>query len=344
MSIVLIAALALGAAAPSPAPAAPPPAIEIHVDPFADMHSWVRRLAEVKGELPAVPGLPEAVEAVRALDAQLGRGLDWELVDSPVTRVESAEGFAKLASGFPETKTLLGGKAVRLREGALRLAEAYRKLEKPFLKTVWPRHREAVEIAAATLRRDFLPRAPALYEDLKKSLDLPVPSHPIPVYLVAEGQFPGAVTYRAPGGAVCIVAANMAAGTQWLEAVLHETIHALDITAEGSVLDDLRGRLEQLDPPGSPREVHDFVHTVMFVQAAGTVRRVIDPAHKDYGDVNGYYPKVPRATAVVVPAWRAYLAGEVSREAALARIAAGFAAANDKGGPKAAPKKPAGEG
>ncbi len=65
----------------------------------------------------------------------------------------------------------------------------------------------------------------------------------------------------------------------------------------------------------------------MFVQAAGTVRKVLDPGHKDYGDTAGYYPKVPRATAVVRPAWEAYLRGEISRDAALERIAAGFAQA-----------------
>jgi hypothetical protein len=70
--------------------------------------------------------------------------------------------------------------------------------------------------------------------------------------------------------------------------------------------------------------VHDFVHTLMFVQAAGTVRRVLDPGHKDYGDVDGYYAKVPRAAAVVVPAWRDYLDGKISREAAVEKIVAGM--------------------
>ncbi|HEY2739835.1 MAG TPA: hypothetical protein VGK45_15615, partial [Thermoanaerobaculia bacterium] len=328
------------AAAPAPPPATSPALIELHLNPFVDMHSWVRRLVEKKAELPAIPELAGAAEAVRALDAELGGGLAWGFVDGPVAQAVNAESFAKLAADLPETKELFGGKTVQLRAGAVRLATAYRALEKPFLEIVWPRHREAVEAAAAALRHDLLPRAPAVYEDLQKNLGLPVPSRPIPVYLVAEEPFPGAVTYPVPGGAVCIVAADMAQGTQKLEAVIHETIHALDVVTEGSVLDDLRRRLEKLDPPAPPREEHDFVHTLMFAQAAGTVRRVVDPAHKDYGDVNGYYPKVPRAAAVVVPAWRAYLNGEISREAALTRIVDGF----EKGGPKAAPQKAPGGG
>jgi hypothetical protein len=308
----------------APLPSTPPALIELHLNPFADMHSWVRRLVEKKTALPSIPGLSEAAETVRALDVELGGGLAWGVVEGPLAQASNADDFAKTATSFPETQELFGGKTVHLRAGGARLAAAYRALEKPFLETVWPRHREAVEAAAAALRRDLLPHAPAVYEDLQKRLGLPVPVHPIPVYLVAEAPFPGAVTHRAPGGAVCIVAADMAQGTQKLESVIHETIHALDVVTEGSVLDDLRRRLEKLDPPASPREEHDFVHTLMFVQAAGTVRRVIDPAHQDYGDVNGYYPKVPRAAAVVVPAWRAYLSGEISREAALDRIVEGF--------------------
>jgi hypothetical protein len=93
-------------------------------------------------------------------------------------------------------------------------------------------------------------------------------------------------------------------------------------------------------PGADPQEVHDFVHTVMFVQAAGSVRRVLDPGHKDYGDVKGYYARVGRAGTVVVPAWRDYLDGKIDREAALARIVAGFSKAKEKGDPQAAPKKP----
>lgn len=343
MLIALLAALVFAAPTPTPPrPSTPPALIELHLNPFLDMHSWVRRLVEKKAELPAIPELAGAAEAVRALDTELGGGLAWGVVEGTLAQASNADDFAKAAADFPETQEMFSGRTVHLRAGAVRLAAAYQKLEKPFLETLWPRHREVVEAAAAVLRRDLLPHAPALFADLEKSLGLPVPSHPIPVYLVVEAPFPGAVTHRAPGGAVCIVAADMAQGTQKLESVVHETIHALDVVTEGSVLDDLRRRLEKLDPPAPPREEHDFVHTLMFAQAAGTVRRVIDPAHKDYGDVNGYYPKVPRAAAVVVPAWRAYLSGEITREAALTRIVDGFK--NEKGGPKAAPQKPPGGG
>jgi len=323
MSITLAVLLSLFAA---PAPLTAPALLDVRIDPLMDMHHWVRRLAERKGELSAVAGLPDAVAAARRLDDELGSPLTWSTIDGAVSGAGNAEGFAKIAVELPESMPLPGGRTVRLREGAMQLAAAYQALEKPFLAAVWPRHREAVETAAAVLRRDLLPKAPAIYADIAEHLRLPVPARPIPVVLVAEGPFPGAVTHRLHGGGtVSIVAANAAQGTQWLETVVHETLHALDVSAEGSVLDELRDRLGKVEPKGSPKEIHDFVHTLMFVQAAVSIRRVIDPAHKDYGDVNGYYPKVPRATAVVVPAWRAYLNGEISRDAAIARIVDGFA-------------------
>jgi hypothetical protein len=100
-------------------------------------------------------------------------------------------------------------------------------------------------------------------------------------------------------------------------------------------------------PGASPGTVHDFVHTLMFAQAAGTTRAVFDPQHRDYGDLAGYYPKVPAAAAVVVPAWRSYLEGKITRDAALDRIGEGFVpkpAEKTKGDPQAAPNVSAGSG
>jgi hypothetical protein len=329
-ALVFAAALAFAQPAPQPTPAP----VELRVSPVVDLHFWVRKLAEQKGEVPTISGLPEAVAAARALQTELGGG--WGIVEGDFVGAESAADLLAIAERFPETASMRGGRTIRLREGAVRLARTYTSLEKPFLETVWPRHREAAEGLAAQLRRDLLPKAPQVYEDLARHLDVRVPSHPIPIYLTAEGPWPGAVTARTDReGAVCFVAADASTGSQLVEAVVHETIHALDVMAgEGGVLNGLRKRVGQED-------LRDFPHTVMFVQAAGTVRKVLDPAHKDYGDVEGYYSRVPKAAAVVVPAWRAYLAGEISRDEALNRIAA---ASNEKGGPKAAPETPPKDG
>jgi len=132
--------------------------------------------------------------------------------------------------------------------------------------------------------------------------------------------FPGAVTHYRAGraGGVCFVAVRDVDPLQLVESILHEATHALDIAWDGSgVLDELRKKLQESAPPVGRNVLHNVPHTLMFVHAAETVRRNIDPTHKHYGDVAGYYAKVPRATGAVRQPWIEYLDGKLSREDAL---------------------------
>jgi hypothetical protein len=314
------------------------PSWDFRVDPLMDLHFWVRNLSYGKGDLPNVEGLAPAVETVRQMNAELKDS--WGVYDGAFVGASSVEDLARSAAELPESLTLRNGQIIRLREGVARLAAAYRPLEKPFLEKIWPGHRELAEKGAALLRKTLLPRSSEIFADLSRHLGTPSPSSPIPVYLVASSPSPRAVTFRSRGGGVCVITLIDEPPSLAAEIALHESIHALDVAAgEASVFADLRRRLSQI-PGASPREIHDYVHTVMFAQTGSTVRRVFDPAHKDYGD-GGYYSNVPRAAVVVVPAWRDYNAGKINREAAVERIVAGFGE-KEKGGPKAAPEKPPG--
>lgn len=328
-------------------PPAPPAILELRINPLMDLHYWVRKQAVEKGELPAMEGLPAAVATVlRVGDVLEG---SWGLLDASFTEATTAEELARVAAQVPESITLRNGRTLPFRQSLADLAAAYKPVEKSFLATVWPRHREVVERASMALHKELLPKATEVYADLSRHLSVSIPKSPIPVYLVAAGPFPGAYTMRSQGLPFSVVALEGEADSQWVEIVVHESIHGLDVlTGEGSVLAELRRKLGQV-PGSNPREVHDFVHTLMFVQPASTVRRVLNPAHKDYGDVDGYYAKVPLAAAVVVPAWRDYLDGKITREAAVEKIVKGFTEgmAKEKGGPAvepSAPSKPPREG
>ena len=338
MRRTVLAALVLFVATLAFAEPAPPP-LDLRINPLMDLHYWVRKLGSEKGELPAVEGLPAAVAAARQAGNSLGDVRLWGILDGSFTEAASSAELAHVATQVPESVTLRDGKTtIPLRQDLAGLAAGYQGVEKGFLATVWPKHRETAERAAAALRKELFPKATEVYADISRHLGLPAPSAPIPVYLVGAAPSPGAFTQRSQSGPFSIVALEGEPDSQWVEIVVHETIHALDVQAgEGSVLAELRRRLGQV-PGADPQEVHDFVHTVMFVQAAGSVRRVLDPGHKDYGDVKGYYTRVGRAGTVVVPAWRDYLDGKVDREAALAKIVAGFKE-KEKGDPKAAPTK-----
>lgn len=322
---VLVLSGACQTVAPKPAAStAASPKLDLRVNPLMDLHYWVRKLAAEGGELPAVAGLPEAVAATRQAGLSLGDVGRWGILVGAFTDASTVEDLARVADEVPETFTLRDGKAIPIRQNLANLATAYRSLEPSFLATVWPQHRQIAERAAATLRQQLLPRIDEVYADLTQHLGAPSPDRPVPVFLVAMAPFPGAFSMLSQGGPFSVVALEGEPDSQWVEIVVHELIHGLDAQAgERSVLGDLRSRLEKV-PGASPRDVHDFVHTVMFVQAAGTVRRVLDPSHRDYGDGRGYYARVGRAAEVVVPAWRAYLDGKIDRETALEQIVAGF--------------------
>jgi hypothetical protein len=331
----------LGAQAPPP----PKPVLEFRINPLMDLHYWVRKLGSERTEksaLPAVQGLPAALAATNQAGISLGDPRLWGILDGSFTEASSAAELAHVATQIPETTTTRDGKSIPLRQDLAGLAAGYQGVEKGFLATVWPRHREITERAAAAVWKELFPKIPEVYAEIARRLDLPlpVPEAPLPIYLVAAAPFPGAFTMFTHEGPFSVVALEGEADSQWVEIVVHETIHALDVKAkEKSVLADLRRRLDAV-PGASPQESHDFVHTVMFVEAADAVRRVLDPSHKDYGDVRGYYARVGRAATVVVPAWREYLDGKSTREEALAKIVAGFSEGlpkKEKGDPKAAP-------
>lgn len=336
-AVLLLLALSMTGPAAAQEKPAPAPSWDFRVEPLMDLHFWVRNLSYGKGDLPAVEGLGPAVETVRQMNAELKES--WGVYDGAFVGVSNVEDLAKSAPELPESLTLRNGQTIRLREGVARLAAVYRPLEKPFLEKVWPGHRQSAEKAAALLRKTLLPRSSEVFSDLSLRLGVPAPSSPIPVYLVNSAPFPRAMTFRSRGSGVCVIALIDEPPSVAAEMTLHESIHALDVAAgEASVFADLRRRLSQV-PGASPQEIHDFVHTVMFAQAAATVRRVFDSNHKDYGDTSAYYPKVTRAAAVVLPAWKDYNEGKITREAAVERIVAGFVE-KEKGGPKAAPEKP----
>jgi hypothetical protein len=343
--ILLFSAQVLSAAEPR-SPAAPAPMIEVLLPaPLHDMHFWVRKLASGRGEIPGMPGLSAAVEALRELDAQLGHpslplSPSWGAVDLLVFQAATPAELSKAVAALPEMLPQPMGPPLP-RAGITRLAESYLVLEKPFLDQVWPWHQKMIAHAAETVRNDLLPAAAEVFGDVHRYLGSPLPVQPIPLHLVAEAPYPGGVTYVArPGSGLCLVGADAAAGSQWLETVVHESIHALDLGGE-SALDELRRRLGTLEPRLPAREAWDVSHALMFVQAAGTVRRVLASHHQDYGEASGVYSRLPKASEVVVPAWQAWMRGEITQDAALDRIVDGFRAApaaeKEKGGPKAAP-------
>ena len=312
--------------APSPsAPASAPgaTAFDLRISPLVELHFALRRAASITGDASGGAAWASAVEAVRSIERELGGGLAWGLLESALAGCESAAEAKELFPQLPESFSMRDGRKLPLRDMAVRLADALAGAEPGFMSETWPGHKAKLEEARTRIAAELLPKESECFAHLLKSLAMSDPGLPIPVYLVAEAPEPGAFTHRKRGGGgVCFVGLDSASGTQLYETILHESIHALDIAtdAQDTVLQIMRRKLREAGIGPTDKRFRDVPHTLMFVQAAETVRAVLDPQHKHYGDVYGYYPKVPEATQAVRPQWEAHLRGDITREQAIDRI------------------------
>lgn len=318
---MFLAALALALCTPAAR-------LDLRSSPFVDLHFWVRHLAaEPGGTAPTQPIL-DAVAVAAELDRDLGGPLAWGPIEGLFGDCRNSADALAVLEKLPETFELRSGRKVELRQRARRLVESLAAAEPGFLETVWPEHRRAIDAARKRIEAGFAPRAEACLAYVAESLGLSASDLAIPVHLVFEIPSPGAVTQRDDDGhGVCFVAIQGVEGTQLFEVILHEATHALDIaTKEGSVLDELRSRLEKAGFTNRDRMSRDVPHTLMFVQAGETIRRKVDPKHEHYGVAAGYYDKVRAVADVELPAWIDHLDGKSTREEAIARIVAGAGA------------------
>jgi hypothetical protein len=314
-----------------PAKASPPSAagsplesgwLDLRVSPVFDLYYLARKHAA--SDAQKIEGLDASAELLAAM-RELHKEFDgwftpmWGLIDANLMPCQTAGDAVREFADIPETREFRG-KTYRAREPALRLARALQAAEPQFLKTIWPGHRAAVEEAAARLARTVRPKERDLLAFFARHLRTAAPRAQHPVYLVAEAQYPGAFTNYTRTTALSIVAVRSFPGTLLEENVLHEAIHSLEVAERdappggGSVFAELRDRLRRAGV--GERDLQDAAHLVLFVTAGEAVRQLIDPAHKHYGEVQGVYTRLPRV-APVVPLWRDYLGGKLTRERAL---------------------------
>jgi len=308
--------------------------LDLRINPLVDMHYFVRRHSGESTPLPAVEGLSEAVELVRAFEAALATPAAWGLIEDNFTRCRTAAEALRVCQKLPERRRLRSGRTIAIRQPVVELLRAYARLEPAFQKVVWPQHKTALEAAHRRLHQELVPRQVACFDYILEHLGMQDPRLVIPVYLVAEAPYPGGFTHRRRGrGGVCFVGLEHAGGSLLLEVVLHEASHALDIAtlAQDTAFQRLRAGLQQAGHGPRSRIYRDVPHTLLFYQAAETVRRLLIPGHKHYGDAIGYYAKVPRAIQAVRPAWDDYLDGKMARDAALERILSAFTSENTTG-------------
>jgi parvulin-like peptidyl-prolyl isomerase len=293
--------------------------IDLRVEPFADLEQWVRKLAAANAPAPELEGLAAAVEAARALETALGSPLYWGWIEGLLPHCATARDFSLACAKLEESRELVGGRSVALRELATRFAGALEVVEPHFLAQLWPEHRRQIETRLAALRPEFGALGPSALEQLMAALGIEDPRIVAPVYLVAEGPWPGGVTHRVRGGAASWIAVESFEGTGLHEVIVHEVAHALDTGSEGSpsALNELRRALSGAGFGPRDRVSRDAPHALLFVASAHAVRRTFDPAHSDLGDVAGQYAKFGRAAEAVRAPWSEHFAGKLTRAEAV---------------------------
>ncbi|MGI8653744.1 MAG: hypothetical protein ACR2LC_00840 [Pyrinomonadaceae bacterium] len=309
--------------------------IDVRVAPFVDLYYFISALASGSEKPPEIDGFAQAVEAARPLR------FAPRLINIVVIRCDNASDAARVFAQLPETVKVGAGQTLLLREKAVNLAKALAVIEKPFLEKIWPQHKLIINQAAASISKTFKPKEQECFAYITKNLGMQNVAYKVPVYLVADAPLPGGFTFRQDDGSgVCLISVERNKGSLLFETLLHEAIHALDLEAKGNgnVLIDIRNRLLKAGITERDPDMRNVPHTLMFIQAAETVRRLLDSSHKHYGDVSGYYAKVPLIAKIERPIWIDYLDGKISREKALNQIVDEFLKARAG---LASPKTPA---
>jgi hypothetical protein len=315
-----------------------PTHIVFHSSPAIDLY-FLARQASAPGATNPLPALAPAIEAVRALDKTLGGSmLAFAPIDGLLPGCQTAADVAAAFAHAPETITLRGPGAsgpVELRKGALAIAAALVEAESAY-QALGKERAARIEDAHQRWNELVAPKERALVDFHLRSLGMQDPGLALPVYLVGDAPFPGAVTVRGEGGrGVSFVAVNGLEGSQMFEIVLHEVTHSLDLAAgEHSAFSELRAALEKAGLDARDRRLRDLPHALMFVQSAESIRRVIDPAHVDYGEREGVYARMGADAEGMRGFWRDHLEGKLERAAALESIAAGAIAASPASAPR----------
>ncbi|MFG0319557.1 MAG: hypothetical protein ACF8XB_19960 [Planctomycetota bacterium JB042] len=320
-------ALAL-AAEDSPTPTT---RLDLRVEPLVTYYHLIRSAAASdEVELPAA--FAPAVAAAKPLQTTLRRTLAWGPFDRQVVLCSTA---AELRERFDSVREirLTGGRTADVHADGGALAAAIEATYDTYLADLWPEHRRRLEAAVAEIEREFRPHEADCFRFMLESLDMQDPKQAIPTYLVVRAQWPEAYTVRhVEGGALCVVGIEAHRGTLLHETMLHEATHALDLATEGaSLLETIRDRLLEGGMSPRDRRLRDVPHTIMFLQAGETIRRLVDPEHVHYGDAAGYYPKVERVVEVERPLWTEYLDGKIERDEAVDRIVEAVLAEEEQG-------------
>jgi len=302
--------------------------VEVRVKPFIDLYFFVYRLASSSDKPPPIDGFAQAIEAARQVP------LFTPLKDLVLFNCDSAKAAERAFAQFPETDKLRTGEVIPIRERLVHLSQTLAVIEPSFREKIWPQHKVAIQEAEKRIARDFVPQEEKLFSYFIGRLGMGGSDYVVPIYLVAEGPWPAAFTAQGKLSAhgMCLVNVGALPGASLFAAILHESIHALNLETEGkgNVLVELRSRLLRSGFDQDDRVVREAPHMLVFIQSVETVRRFLDVSYLPYTEGVFARPGIQPLVNIELPIWTAYLNGKLPREKALDQIVEAFVKAQRK--------------
>lgn len=330
---------------PASRPSQKETSFDYRVEPLVDLYHYIREQATRRTEPDAPKEFDAAVAAAKKLCEKLGATtLEWEPLDQRLHECRTAAQLKRAFEQLPESIRRFRGPPVEARAEAIAFAEALIAIEPAFMKEMWPSHQKAIREARERIETQFRPKEAECIRYMLRSLGIDDPHDLVPVYLVHRSTRPGAYTIKRPGGGGLVfvqVEGKEQGGTLLYETILHEATHALDLsTGMGAgVFSQLREKLAAAGLTRRDPGFRDIPHTIMFIQAGETIRRIVDSKHKHYGVVAGYYERSGRVAQVERRLWIDHLNGKRSRDEAVDSIVRELTAKGDKT-PSPAPRRP----
>ena len=302
--------------------------LEVRVKPFIDLYFFIYKLASSSDKPPPIDGFAQAIEAARQVP------LFTPLKDLILFNCDSAKAAERAFAQFPETDKLRTGEVIPIRQRLVHLAQTLAVIEPSFREKIWPQHKVAIQEAEKRIARDFVPQEEKLFRYFMGQLGMGGSDYVVPIYLVADGPWPAAFTAQGKLSAhgMCLVNVGALPGAKLFDAILHESIHALDAETrgEGNALIGLRSRLLKAGFDEHDRIVRDAPHMLVFIQSVETVRRFLDASYLPYTEGVFARPGIQPLVNIELPIWTAYLDGKLPREKALDQIVEAFVKAQRK--------------
>ncbi|MBX3112438.1 MAG: hypothetical protein KF857_10555 [Fimbriimonadaceae bacterium] len=294
------------------------PEVKLRTAPFAAHYCDLRYYALDPEGRPA--GYQAGTEALRAIDRGMPaadrrvKDLYWKLVDSVVLQCAAPDDL--LDSRYQGRKV---GGSLDLGETLAAVAQAMRDTQAA-AQTQWK-----ADQARLTKAQDAWmaarPKLDAAYAFLESKLGVTKPPASVDVLLVPRLEGAGGITLRTPGQPLVVVGCNRFEGADFVEVVVHETLHAYDTATTVGLFRQVREEMRSAQVP-QPR-AEQVVHLLVFLHAAEAVRRAIDPGHRDVGETFGIYAKgLERDRKAVAPALAAYWSGKTDLATCAKQIAA----------------------